>query len=98
MVIDKIGNIKNIIEPKGTKPTSKAKNVKKSDKVEISSEAKKAAESAQLTQMVKESPDIRREKVEAIKAQIKDGTYNKFVDNKVLELVAEKIAINLLRK
>jgi negative regulator of flagellin synthesis FlgM len=98
MVIDKIGNIKNIIEPKGTKPASKTKNIKKSDKVEISSEAKKAAESAQLTQMVKETPDIRREKVEAIKAQIKDGTYNKFVDNKVLELVAEKIAINLLRK
>ena len=98
MVIDKIGNINNIVEPKGTKATSKTKNLKKSDKVEISSEAKQAAETARITQLVKETPDIRREKVEAIKAQIKNGTYDKFVDNKVLELVAEKIAQNLLRK
>ena len=98
MVIDKIGNINNIVDPKGSKPVSKKRDIKKSDKVEISSEAKKAAETAKYTQIVKETPDIRRERVEAIKAQIKDGTYDKFVDNKVLEMVADKIALNLLRK
>ncbi len=98
MVIDKVGNIKNIVDPKSTKSVSKSKGVKKSDKLEISSEAKKAAELAQYTKIVKDSPDIRKEKVEAIKAMIKDGSYDKIVDNKILELVADKIADNLLRK
>ncbi|HNR87228.1 MAG TPA: flagellar biosynthesis anti-sigma factor FlgM [Spirochaetota bacterium] len=98
MVIDKIGNINNIIETKSAKTVSKAKSPKKSDMVEISSEGKKAQETAQLGQIIRETPDIRREKVEAIKAQIKDGTYDKFVDNAVLEMVADKIASNLLRR
>lgn len=98
MVIDKIGNINNVIETKNAKAVSKAKSAKKSDMVQISSEGKKAQEAAQINQLIKETPDIRREKVEAIKAQIKDGTYDKFVDTKVLEMVADKIASNLLRR
>jgi negative regulator of flagellin synthesis FlgM len=98
MVIDKIGNINNIVETKSSKAVNKTKSPKKNDMFEISSEGKKAQEVAQLNQMIRETPDIRKEKVEAIKAQIKDGTYDKFFDNKVLEMVADKIAMNLLRR
>lgn len=98
MVIDKIGNINNIVDPKGTKAVSKGKATKKSDSLVISTEGKKAAEIARYTQMVKEAPDMRADRVREIKEQIQNGTYDKFTDNKVLEMVAEKIAVNLLRK
>ncbi len=97
MVIDKIGNINNIVDTKNTKPVSRNKSIDKSDSVQISSEAKSAAEQAKISQIVKDTPDVRAEKVRDIKARIAEGTYDKFDDNKVLEMVAEKIATQLLR-
>lgn len=98
MVIDKIGNINNIIDTKNTKLVSKENKVNKNDSLQISSEGKKAAEIARFTQIVKEIPDIRVDKVKAIKEQIQNGTYDKFTDDKVLQMVADRIANNLLRK
>jgi negative regulator of flagellin synthesis FlgM len=98
MVIDKIENINNIVEPKRTKSVSKNTETKKTDSLEISSEGKIAAKTAEITQIVKNVPDIRVDKVNAIKEQIENGTYTKFTDDKVLEMVADKIATNLLRK
>jgi negative regulator of flagellin synthesis FlgM len=98
MVIDKIDNINNIVDPKRTKSVSKNNELKKTDSLEISSEGKQAAKIAEYTQIVKDVPDIRVDKVNAIKEQIEKGTYDKFTDNKVLEMVADKIAANLLRK
>jgi negative regulator of flagellin synthesis FlgM len=97
MVIDKIGNINNIIEPKKSKPVSGSKDLKHSDSVQISSEAKNAAETAKLSQVIKSAPDIRVDRVKEIKEQIANGTYN-FDDDKVLDKVADKIATFLLRK
>lgn len=98
MVIDKIDNIGNIVDPKKTKSVSKKNEIKKTDSLEISSEGKKAAKIAEYVQSVKNTPEIRLEKVQAIKDQIENGTYDKFTDDKVLEMVADKIAQNLLRK
>ena len=98
MVIDKIENINNIVETKRTKSVSKSNELKKTDSLEISSEGKQAAKIAEYTQIVKDVPDIRIDKVNAIKEQIEKGTYDKFTDDKVLEMVADKIAVNLLRK
>lgn len=97
MVIDKIGNINNIIEPKKTKSVSGSKELKQSDSVQISSEAKSAAETAKIMQTVQSAPDIRVDRVNEIKEKIANGTYN-FDDNKVLDMVADKIATFLLRK
>ncbi|PKL35526.1 MAG: flagellar biosynthesis anti-sigma factor FlgM [Spirochaetae bacterium HGW-Spirochaetae-1] len=96
MAIDKISNINNIIEPKKTKPAAGTKETKKNDSVQISSEGKKAAEISKQMQIVHETPDIRADRVNAIKEQIKNGSYD-FNDNKVLEMVASKIANFLLR-
>ena len=51
----------------------------------------KAAEEAKYMQMVKDTPDVRMEKVKAIKEQIANGTYDKHLDDKVLNLVADKL-------
>jgi flagellar biosynthesis anti-sigma factor FlgM len=97
MVIDKIGNINNIVEPKKSKPVSSTKETKKKDSIQISTEGKKAAEISKVAQVVNEASDTRVEKVRHIKEQIQNGTYN-FDDHKVLEMVADRIANFLLRK
>lgn len=97
MVIDKIGNINNIIEPKKSNPVSSAKETKKKDSIEISSEGKKAADASRVAQIVKDSPDIRADRVQEIKDQIANGTYN-FDDPKMLDMVADRIASFLMRQ
>jgi negative regulator of flagellin synthesis FlgM len=96
MVIDKIGKINNIVETKKTGHVSGSKQTKRKDEVQISSEAKQAAEVSRLTPMVKEASDVRVERVNEIKERIANGTYD-FNDNKVLEQVASKIAQFLMR-
>ncbi|OHD62826.1 MAG: flagellar biosynthesis anti-sigma factor FlgM [Spirochaetes bacterium RBG_13_51_14] len=97
MVIDKIGNINNIVESKKSNPVTTAKETRKKDSVQISSEGKKAAEVSKVAQIVKESPDIRIDRVKEIKEQIAKGSYN-FNDPQILDKVADKIASYLLRK
>ncbi len=96
MVINKIGNVNNIVEPKKTKPTPGAKEIKKNDSIQISSEGKKAAEIAKDTQLVNQVSDVRTDKVNEIKEKIANGSYD-FNDSKILEMVADKIANFLLR-
>ncbi|HOO71859.1 MAG TPA: flagellar biosynthesis anti-sigma factor FlgM [Spirochaetota bacterium] len=97
MVIDKIGNINNIIEPKKSRSAGASKETKKEDSIQISSEGKKAAELSKVAQAVKDTPDIRLDRVKEIKEKIASGTYN-FNDEKILEMVADRIANFLLRK
>jgi negative regulator of flagellin synthesis FlgM len=97
MVIDKIGNINNIIEPKKSNPVTSAKETKKKDSIQISSEAKNAAEVSKLAQIVKESSDVRVDRVKEIKEQIANGSYN-FDKPEILEMVADRIASFLVRK
>ncbi len=99
MVIDKIGNINNIVEPNRGKPVSRSTELKKNDKIEISSEAKQAAEVSNYSQTVMDTQDaVRADRVREIKNQVQNGTYQGFNDNKVIEMVADKIATYLLRR
>jgi flagellar biosynthesis anti-sigma factor FlgM len=96
MVIEKIGNINNITETRKGKHVSGKKEESKSDSIQISSEGKQAAEIAKNIQIIKDTPDTRIERVKDIKQRIDNGTYD-FNDNKVLEMVADKIANFLIR-
>ena len=96
MVIEKIGNINNISETKKGKPAAGKKDDIKGDSIQISNEGKIAAETAKLTQVVKDTPDVRVERIRELKQKINDGTYD-FNDNKMLEMVADKIANFLLK-
>ncbi|MCX7678072.1 MAG: flagellar biosynthesis anti-sigma factor FlgM [Spirochaetes bacterium] len=98
MVIDKIGNINNIQEPSRTKPTSRTKESGRNDRVEISAEAKRAAENEHYIRLAQEATDVdRAARVREIKNQIANGTYN-FDDSRIVEMVADKIASYLLRR
>ncbi len=97
MVIDKIGTINNIVEPKKSSPSASAKVAKKNDSILISSEGKKAAEVSKISHVVKASSDIRTERVTEIKQQIAQGAYN-FDKPEILEMVADRIASFLARK
>lgn len=99
MVIDKVGNVNNIYETKKTKNVQKNGEVSTgNDLVEISTEGLKAVEEARYTQIIRETPDVRAERVREIKAQIDAGTYDKDLDDKVIAMVADKILSNMLRK
>ncbi len=97
MVIDKIGNINNILDAKKTRPVTDNKEVKKGDSVQLSSEARQAADVARLNQMVQSAPDTRAERVQELKERIANGEYN-FDDSKVLNMVADRIADFLIRR
>lgn len=96
MVIDKIGNINNIAETKKNKPVSSKNETSRGDSIHISTEGKQAAETARNIQIIKETPDIRADRVKEIKAKIDNGTYD-FDNKQILEMVADKIASFLLR-
>lgn len=96
MVIDKIGNINNIAETKKNKPVPDKNEASRGDSIHISNEGKQAAETARNIQIIKETPDIRADRVKEIKAKIDNGTYD-FDNKQILEMVADKIANFLLR-
>ena len=96
MMINKVGDIQNILEPKKTKPALPKEHVSRADSATISVEGKQAAEFARNLQMVKGSPDIRADKIRELKEKISDGTYD--FDNKdVINDVAGKITSILLK-
>ncbi len=96
MMIDKISNINSITETKKNKSVASKKEINKSDSIQISSEGKLAAEISRTTQIVKETPDMRVERVRELKERIQNGSYD-FNDSKMLDRVAEKIADFLIK-
>lgn len=99
MVIDKVGNVNNVYDAKRSKGVAKSGQVEQSaDKVQISSEGLKAVEDARYTQIVRDVPDVREERVQEIKAKIASGEYDKEIDNKILNIVADKILTQLIRR
>jgi flagellar biosynthesis anti-sigma factor FlgM len=97
MVIDKIGNINNIIEPKKSKSVSNAKEPERADSLNISREAKSAADVSKVAHVVKSTSDVRIERIQELKEKIANGDYN-FDDPKIIEMVADKIAQAFLKK
>lgn len=99
MTIDKVGNVNNVFDAKRTKSVQKNGQLPQgNDSVAISTEGLKAIDDARITQMVRETPDTRADRVEQIKAQMLSGAYDKDIDNKILDLVADKILTQILRK
>ena len=71
MAIEKIGNVNNITGTSKVKLPPKGPRVSGEDAVVLSSEAKKMAEMESISQMVKSAPDVRAEKVRALREKIK---------------------------
>ena len=103
MLIDKVSNPEGIV-PSNKFKVNKARSIFKeagNDQANISEEAKKAYQAQERSrvveaakEIVKKSPDIRKERIEEVQARLSSGYYN---NNKIIEQVADKIAQSLLR-
>lgn len=92
MVIDKIGSINSIIEPRKPRQNQQINSVKPAaDSVQISEEGMRAAEEARLAQIVKETPDVRADRVKELKEKIASGEYEKTINDDILSNVASKM-------
>jgi negative regulator of flagellin synthesis FlgM len=88
MTIDKLGPIDPVSKFNKTNKTGRINKKEKADSINISEDAKNMAEVYKATEEVKNSPDIRLERIEDIKKKLKDPNY---INQKVLESVADKI-------
>jgi negative regulator of flagellin synthesis FlgM len=69
---------------KPSKPVSKGN----ADSISLSSEAKQMGEIFQATERIKNSPDIRQDRVDEVKRKLENPSY---INDKVVESVASKI-------
>lgn len=69
-----------------SKKSSETREV--SDKAEISQEAKQKLEEARLSSILKNTSDIREDKVKEVRQKLENGEYNK---EEVINVVAERI-------
>lgn len=71
------------VERKNTAPASstRSESTSREDRVEISSEAKARADVAGYVQALKNLPEVRQERIDAIRKQINEGTYD--IDGKL---------------
>ena len=88
MTIDKLGPIdplKNL--GKAEKP-AKTVRTDRSDSIELSAEAKSRAELLGAREAVRATPDVRLDRIEAVKVKLQDPNY---LNNAILESTAEGI-------
>ncbi|NMA01083.1 MAG: flagellar biosynthesis anti-sigma factor FlgM [Clostridia bacterium] len=83
MKIHNIPGVMKAYNQKKVHSTHKPESIGKKDEMSISNEAQVMSK---IMQRVKETPDIREERVNELKQQIKQGTYSVSADN-----VAEKL-------
>ncbi|MCR4939672.1 MAG: flagellar biosynthesis anti-sigma factor FlgM [Treponemataceae bacterium] len=89
MMIDRLGGINPLDSIKSTqKATAKSTVKNSSDTVSISEEAREMAEVYYLSEVAKETPDVRADLVAEIKAKISDPSY---MNSAVIESTADKI-------
>ncbi|MBR1722050.1 MAG: flagellar biosynthesis anti-sigma factor FlgM [Treponema sp.] len=89
MMIGRIDNVNPLNNVQNVRRAQAKDNLySTADQVSVSDEAKAAAESYYLNQVVSETPDIRQDLVAAIKEKIKDPNY---LNQAVVESTADRI-------
>jgi negative regulator of flagellin synthesis FlgM len=88
MAIDKIGPINNYNEYKKINKKGPVKKSNLSDSVSISKEAMDMAETSKIMEIIKNTPDVRADKVNEIKAKINNPDY---INDDIIDNVARKI-------
>ncbi len=90
--IGKVSGIDQIVSTGKTKPTHKTEQPGIQDKVNVSAEAKRLADIEHTIEIVKNTPDVRLDKIAEAKKLIESGQYS---NKDVLDKVADKILNNL---
>jgi negative regulator of flagellin synthesis FlgM len=87
MTIDRMGSVDPL---KSLGKTTPAKPVKtdRSDSIELSAEAKSQAELLTAREVARSAPEIREDRVAAVKAKLQDPNY---LNNAILDSTAEGI-------
>ena len=88
MTIDKLGSINPIQNYNKSEKTGKAAPKAEHDSISVSSEARAMGEVFQVAEAVRETPDIRMDRVEEVRAKLNDPDY---INDAVISNVADKI-------
>lgn len=89
MTIDRLGGLNPLDNIKSTQRTvAKSSIAPQADTISISDEAREMAEVYYLSEIAKETPDVRTDLIEQIKEKIKDPNY---LNAAVIESAADKI-------
>ena len=91
MTIEGLGPIDSISKLKKNSKNVKPQQKAETDSVNVSSEAKNLAELYQVNEAVKNSSDVRLDRIEEVKRKLEDPNY---INDKVVELVADNIMKN----
>ncbi len=90
--ISKVSGIDKIVNTSQTKPNPKIDQSENMDKVNLSAEAKRMADIQRTIDIVKNSPDVRLDKVAEAKKLIESG---EFSNKAIIDQVADKILKNM---
>ncbi|MCL1818902.1 MAG: flagellar biosynthesis anti-sigma factor FlgM [Spirochaetaceae bacterium] len=88
MTIERLGPVGPIDKYKNTSRTTRAPSVQRRDSIDVSEEAKAKAELLRMTEIVKNSDDIREDRVAEVKKRLEDPGY---INDSVKGLVAGRI-------
>lgn len=88
MTIERMGPIDPIQKFNKPEKVNKPQAQRAGDSITVSDEAKVRAELLQAVDQVKSMPDIRQDRVDAVKARLEDPSY---IDDRVISLVADEI-------
>lgn len=88
MTIEGLGPIDPLSKYNKTEKTTKPVKKDKTDSIDVSAEAKSMGELYNIAEKVKQSPDIRADKVAEVKEKLKDPSY---ISDKIVDSVAEKL-------
>ena len=90
--ISKVSGIDKIVNTSKVKPAVKTDDSANMDKVNLADEAKRMADIQRTIDMVKNSPDVRLDKIEEAKKLIESG---EFANKNIIDQVADKILKNM---
>ena len=88
MAIDRLGPVDPISPYNRTGKASKVDRKQAADSVDVSQEARRQAAIQQIADAVRQSPDVRMDRVEEVKAKLLDPNY---IDDLVVGDVADKL-------
>ena len=88
MTIDRLGPIEGVPKFNKSEKNSRPEKSDRSDSISVSKEAKDMSEFLKVSEDIKNTPDIRMDRVNEVKEKLKDPSY---INNKVIEAVADSI-------
>ena len=88
MTIERLGPVDPVQRYSQTDKTKSPQSKPENDSVAFSDEAKLKADMMRVAEQVKETPDVRLDRIEEVKKKLEDPNY---IDDRVVEHVAEQI-------